>query len=330
MDLPADNSQVSSSCEVAVETSSSSKVRVLFQLVVTTSSPHGSPCCHFCIPPQIRAAASGQSQFASCAKNCAGSGYALTLIGADYSCRCAGSVPPAAALLWDTDCEAGGTGIAAFYNHADAATPCHVEDVPLSNTGFKAAYNAATNIKFAAGGEVNLLCFPPFWQWQHDSGSRCCQPNHTTASVPSPGALILTQPAAAPLPAPSYPADGSMQLILAGTQGTRVQSLGSYSTYGMAQVKAQIPCAEGVVSAFYLRSSDAYADLNAGKAANDFDELDFEFLSHNGLACSVWLNTFKQGVSTGEVQLGQPKYQQALGWPAGQANTGAVTYTIHW
>lgn len=113
------------------------------------------------IPPQIRAAASGQSQFASCAKTCAGAGYALTLIGADYSCRCAGSVAPAAALLWDTDCEAGGTGIAAFYNHADAATPCHVEDVPLANSGFKAAYNAATNVKFAAGREVHLVCFQP-------------------------------------------------------------------------------------------------------------------------------------------------------------------------
>jgi hypothetical protein len=121
-----------------------------------------------------------------------------------------------------------------------------------------------------------------------------------------------------------------MQLILAGTQGTRVQSLGSYSTYGMAQVKAQIPCAEGVVSAFYLRSSDSYADLNSGKASNDFDEIDFEFLSHAGLSCSVWLNTFKQGTSTGEVQLGQAKYQAALGWAAGQANTGVVTYTIHW
>jgi hypothetical protein len=84
-----------------------------------------------------------------------------------------------------------------------------------------------------------------------------------------------------------------MQLILAGTEGTRVQSLGSYNTYGMYQVKAQIPCAEGVVSAFYLRSSDTYANLNANQFANDFDELDFEFLSHNGLACSVWLNTFK-------------------------------------
>jgi hypothetical protein len=61
----------------------------------------------------------------------------------------------------------------------------------------------------------------------------------------------------------------------------------------LPQVKAQIPCADGVVSAFYLRSSDSYADLNAGATSNDFDELDFEFLSHNGMACSVWLNTFK-------------------------------------
>jgi hypothetical protein len=113
-----------------------------------------------------------------------------------------------------------------------------VEDVPLSQFGFKAAYNAATNVKFAA--------------------------------------------------------DGSMQLILSGVQGTRVQSLGTYHTYGMYQVRAQIPCAEGVVSAFYLRSSDTYANLNAGQTANDFDELDFEFLSHNGMACSVWLNTFNK------------------------------------
>jgi hypothetical protein len=34
---------------------------------------------------------------------------------------------------------------------ADPATPCRVEDVPLSTLGFKAAYNAATNVKFAAG-----------------------------------------------------------------------------------------------------------------------------------------------------------------------------------
>lgn len=84
-----------------------------------------------------------------------------------------------------------------------------------------------------------------------------------------------------------------MQLVLAGIEGTRVQSQGAKNTYGMYQVNAQIPCDSGVVSAFYLRSSDAYADLKAGKASNDFDELDFEFLSHNGMPCSVWLNTFK-------------------------------------
>lgn len=92
---------------------------------------------------------------------------------------------------------------------ADAAAACRVEDISLSANNFKAAYNAASNVKFAA--------------------------------------------------------DGSMQLILSGVQGTRVQSLGTPSTYGMYQVKAQIPCAEGVVSAFYLRSSDTYADLNAGQ-----------------------------------------------------------------
>lgn len=43
-----------------------------------------------------------------------------------------------------------------------------------------------------------------------------------------------------------------------------------------------------------LRSSDIYADLNSGAGSGDFTELDFEFLSYNGLACSVWLNTFKQ------------------------------------
>lgn len=84
-----------------------------------------------------------------------------------------------------------------------------MEDVPLTDKAFKAAYNAGTNVRFAA--------------------------------------------------------DGSMQLVLSGVQGTRVQSLGGYNTYGMYQVTAQIPCAEGVVSAFYLRSSDAYADLNAGQ-----------------------------------------------------------------
>lgn len=55
-----------------------------------------------------------------------------------------------------------------------------MEDVPLSSVGFKPAYNAATNVRFAA--------------------------------------------------------DGSMQLILSGVQGTRVQSLGGYNTYGMYQV----------------------------------------------------------------------------------------------
>lgn len=68
----------------------------------------------FLLPWQIRS----QGQVAGCSKACAAGGYALTLIGADSSCRCAGSVPPAAALLWDTECEAGGTGVAAFYNHA--------------------------------------------------------------------------------------------------------------------------------------------------------------------------------------------------------------------
>lgn len=112
---------------------------------------------------------------------------------------------------------------------ADAATPCRVEEVPLTDKGFKAAYNAATNVKFAA--------------------------------------------------------DGSMQLILSGVQGTRVQSLGDYHTYGLYQVKGQIPCADGVVSAFYLRSSDSYADLASGKTSSDFDELDFEVLSRGLQHC---------------------------------------------
>jgi hypothetical protein len=67
---------------------------------------------------QVRTSASGKEAYLGCAKACAGGGYSLTLIGADYSCRCAGQVPPAAALLWDTECAPGGTGIAAFYNHA--------------------------------------------------------------------------------------------------------------------------------------------------------------------------------------------------------------------
>lgn len=85
-----------------------------------------------------------------------------------------------------------------------------------------------------------------------------------------------------------------MTLRLEGSEGTRVQSLGAKNLYGMYQVKGRIPCASGVVSAFYLRSSDSYANLNAGQTSNDFDELDFEFLSHGGLPCSVWLNTFRQ------------------------------------
>lgn len=71
--------------------------------------------------PQVRTEASGQASYTKCAKTCAGAGYALTLIGGDYSCRCSGSVPPAASLLWDTECEAGKTGVAVFYAHAGEA-----------------------------------------------------------------------------------------------------------------------------------------------------------------------------------------------------------------
>ena len=80
--------------------------------------------------------------------------------------------------------------------HADTAAPCRVEDVPLSDKAFKAAYNDKTNVKWGA--------------------------------------------------------DGSMSLLLSGVQGTRLQSLGGKNTYGMYQVKGRIPCAEGVVTAFYV------------------------------------------------------------------------------
>jgi hypothetical protein len=87
---------------------------------------------------------------------------------------------------------------------------------------------------------------------------------------------------------------GTMTLALDGSQGTRVASKGMDFLYGSFQVKAAIPCGSGVISSFYLRSSDEYADLNAGVAAagGDFSELDFEFISHNGKPCSTWLNTF--------------------------------------
>jgi hypothetical protein len=93
---------------------------------------------------------------------------------------------------------------------------------------------------------------------------------------------------------------GVMQLQLAGTEGTRVEYKGASTLYGQTQVTASIPCASGVISAFYLRSSDIYADLATMQAAADmFSEIDFEFLSFNddlyGLKpCSVWLNTFKE------------------------------------
>ena len=80
--------------------------------------------------------------------------------------------------------------------HADPAAPCRVEDVPLSDKAFKAAYNDKTNVRWGA--------------------------------------------------------DGSMSLILSGVQGTRLQSLGAKSVYGAYQIKAKIPCADGVVTAFYV------------------------------------------------------------------------------
>jgi hypothetical protein len=85
---------------------------------------------------------------------------------------------------------------------------------------------------------------------------------------------------------------GTMSLTLDGTQGTRVASKGINNQYGSFQVKAAVPCGPGVITSFYLRSSDEYADLNSGASSGDFNELDFEFLSHNGKPCGTWLNTF--------------------------------------
>jgi hypothetical protein len=44
-----------------------------------------------------------------------------------------------------------------------------------------------------------------------------------------------------------------MQLVMNGLDGgTRVETNYSRQTYGQFQVRGQVPCAEGVISAFYV------------------------------------------------------------------------------
>jgi hypothetical protein len=122
MELSSDNSQVS---EHTQQQQTWSQAAAPFAMLssIRSSEPRNNSrkICntYFCVNlPQVRTAASGKDAYMGCAKACTAGGYSMTLIGADYSCRCAGQVPPAAALLWDTECAPGGTGIAAFYNHA--------------------------------------------------------------------------------------------------------------------------------------------------------------------------------------------------------------------
>lgn len=98
--------------------------------------------------------------------------------------------------------------------------------------------------------------------------------------------------------------------------GTRVTTTDGDHLYGVFQIAAQVSGAEGVVSAFYLRSSDVYPNELAGLCAccmwglclvgmrthswhtvaalhpGPFSEIDFEFC--NAKPClpnSIWLNS---------------------------------------
>lgn len=77
-----------------------------------------------------------------------------------------------------------------------------------------------------------------------------------------------------------------------------------------------------------LRDSDDYNIANSG----DFDEIDYEWLNgHPGAPHSLWLNSFKNGMTQGERSIKLPAYQALLGLGPNQTNSNTwLTYGIHW
>lgn len=83
------------------------------------------------------------------------------------------------------------------------------------------------------------------------------------------------------------------------------------------------------MSAVQLRSTDVYTLSNH---ESPFSEIDFEFLNGNPAAPnSIWLNSFRKGMSNGETLLKPTDYQKMLGVSADVTNSNTwLTYGFSW
>jgi beta-glucanase (GH16 family) len=118
--------------------------------------------------------------------------------------------------------------------------------------------------------------------------------------------------------------EGVLTLRMEGTEGVRLHSNDGNHQYGMYQIAAKISSASGVVTAFYLRN-----DRQNDPSYYQHDEIDFEFL--NGKPApprSLWLNTFKNGMSYGTKMLTPGDYQRSLG--SSCTTEDWMVYTINW
>ncbi|KAF6266016.1 concanavalin A-like lectin/glucanase domain-containing protein [Scenedesmus sp. NREL 46B-D3] len=120
-----------------------------------------------------------------------------------------------------------------------------------------------------------------------------------------------------------------MTLQQQGPDGIRLATNDGMHLYGQYQVTAKIAGASGVVTAFYVRSTDTYT---LGNKDSPFHEIDIEFLNGNPAPPnSIWLNTYKNGISGGETLVKPADYQKLLGLSPGQtAENTYITYGFNW
>ncbi|WIA15994.1 hypothetical protein OEZ85_012731 [Tetradesmus obliquus] len=124
---------------------------------------------------------------------------------------------------------------------------------------------------------------------------------------------------------------GTPEMILEqqGPDGIRLATNDGMHLYGQFQVTAKIAGASGVVTAFYVRSTDTYTLANKD---SPFHEIDIEFLNGNPAPQnSIWLNSYKNGISGGETLVKPADYQALLGLVPGQtAENTFITYGFNW
>lgn len=209
-----------------------------------------------------------RSSISKCASWCGRQRHILHIVGDSYECWCSSLIPDSGAQLRGEACASSGRGgVAVFYRHKGARACWQL----LCECATASAPHIATSARAHADAHLQRCRLAPL------PLSRSSFDVHYNAHNLRFG---------------SDSEGRHMELRQVGADGIRLAAADGMYAYGAYQVTAKAAGASGVVTAWYLRSTDTYTLAND---EGSWSEIDVEWLNgHPAPQHSIWLNSFKR------------------------------------